>query len=65
MVSKDKSRFSVTLPAALDARLRDIAHTHRPQVSKNFLVELAVTRLLDAVDSRQLPLPLDLLRTRP
>lgn len=59
MVGKDKARFSVTIPATLDQRLRDIALTNRPKVSKNFLIELAVTRLLDAFDNRQLPLPLD------
>lgn len=59
MVGKDKARFSVTIPATLDQRLRDIAFTNRPKVSKNFLIELAVTRLLDAYDNQQLPLPLD------
>lgn len=59
MVGKDKARFSVTIPATLDERLREIARTNRPKVSKNFLIELAVTRLLDAFDNQQLSLPLD------
>jgi len=64
MIGSDKSRFSVTLPLVLDERLKEIARSHRPKVSKNFLIELAVTRLLDALDSQQLPLPLDIVRTR-
>ena len=59
MVGKAKARFSVTIPATLDQRLRDIELTKRTKESKNFLIELAVTRLLDAFDNRQLPLPLD------
>jgi hypothetical protein len=59
MVGKDKARFSVTLPSTLDSRLREIAGTNRPKVSKNHLIELAVTRWLDAFDNRQLPLPLE------
>lgn len=60
MVAKDKSRFSVSLPKVLEARLVAIGEQHRPKLTKQFLVELAVTRLVDAVDSRQLSLPLDI-----
>ncbi|MEI9986576.1 MAG: hypothetical protein WDN69_27435 [Aliidongia sp.] len=59
MVGKDKVRFSITLPKSLDARLAEVGDNHRPKLSKQFLVELAVTRLVDAIDSSQLRLPLD------
>lgn len=64
MVGKDKARFSITLPRPLDARLAEVGSNHRPKLSKQFLVELAVTRLMDAIDSNQLRLPLDLSERR-
>lgn len=56
MVKNNKPRFSVALPRPLYDRLVAIGSAHRPTLTKQFLVELAVTNLVDAVDSKQLSL---------
>lgn len=58
MASALKVRFSVTLDRSTHDRLVSLGQAQRPALKKQFLVELAVNRLLADIDSSQLELPL-------
>lgn len=53
-----KIRFSVSLSDETNNALEALAADHKPPLSKSYLVEYAVLRLLSAIKSRQLALPL-------
>jgi hypothetical protein len=53
-----KVRFSVSLSDKTNQDLEALAANHKPPISKSYLVEYAVLRLLDAVETKQLTLPL-------
>ena len=53
-----KVRFSVSLSEETNRELEALAADHRPPLSKSYLVEYAVLRLVSAVKSKQLALPL-------
>lgn len=48
----------MTMDAETDRALEALAARHRPPLSKSYVVEFAVMRLLEAVESKQLALPL-------
>jgi hypothetical protein len=53
-----KIRFSVNLSEETNLALEALAARHRPPLSKSYLIEYAVLRLIEAVNSKQLSLPL-------
>lgn len=53
-----KVRFSVSLSDETNDALEALAADHKPALSKSYLVEYAVLRLLSAIKSKQLALPL-------
>ena len=53
-----KVRFSVSLDPEVNQLLAQWGNKQRPKMSKQYLVELAVERLLEQLASRQLVLPL-------
>ncbi|GGJ52814.1 hypothetical protein CDQ92_15195 [Sphingopyxis bauzanensis] len=53
-----KVRFSVSLDPATNQAIEKIAETHKPELSKSYIVEYALVRLLDAMEAKQLTLPL-------
>ena len=53
-----KVRFSVNLSEETNKALEALAEHHKPSLSKSYLVEYAVLRLIFAVKSKQLALPL-------
>ncbi len=53
-----KVRFSVNMDEATNRSLEALAARHRPALSKSYLVEYAVLRLIEAVETKQLTLPL-------
>ena len=57
MVSKEKKRFTVTLPKAMHARLEEMGNQRQPVIKKGYLIEWAVTRLLADLDKGTLVLP--------
>ena len=57
MITK-KVRFSVSLDSDVNQQLLQWGGRLRPRMSKQYLVELAVERLLEQLASRQLLLPL-------
>lgn len=64
MVSPDKKRFSITLSRAVHDRLAAFGESQRPRLTKTYLIELAVTRLLEDIENGQLELPLSRRRRR-
>lgn len=54
-----KKRFSVTLEEADYEALRALAEGHRPALSLQYVVNVAVKDLLEKHAARQLTLPLD------
>ena len=54
----NKVRFSVSLDPEVSQLLTQWGNKQRPKMSKQYLVELAVERLLEQLASRQLVLPL-------
>lgn len=55
-----KVRFSVSLSDETNKALEALAADHKPPLSKSYLVEYAVLRLVSAIKSKQLMLPLAL-----
>lgn len=53
-----KVRFSVSLDPATNQAIEKIAERHKPELSKSYIVEYALVRLLDAMEAKQLTLPL-------
>ncbi len=59
----DRFRFSISMNRDTHDRLVALGKSLRPSLKKQYLVELAVERLLEDVEGGQLKLPLD--RTGP
>jgi len=53
-----KVRFSVGIDPKTNEALEQLAKQHKPELSKNYLVEYALVRLLAAAAAKQLSLPL-------
>ena len=53
-------RFTVTIDSGLYERLLEVADRRRPRLPKRYVVELALTRLLNEIDEGQLELGLQL-----
>jgi hypothetical protein len=51
-------RFSVSLDPKTNAAIEKLAQRHKPELSKSYVVEYALVRLLDAMEAKQLALPL-------
>ncbi len=64
MVSPAKKRFSITLSRTAHDRLVAFGASQRPRLTKTYLIELAVNRLLEDIDNDQLELPLSRRRRR-
>jgi len=59
-----KKRFSVGLDAKIDAAVEKLARQHKPELSKSYIIEYALVRLLEAMEAKQLTLPLVLQSSR-
>ena len=55
-----KVRFSVSLDSKTNRAIEELAQRHKPELSKSYIVEYALLRLLKAMDAKQLLLPLEL-----
>lgn len=55
----DDKRFTVTIEQRLYERLLDVTTRRKPRLPKRYIVELALTRLLDEANAGQLELGLD------
>lgn len=53
-----KVRFSVSLDPGTNAAIEQLAKRHKPELSKNYIVEYALVRLLESMEAKQLALPL-------
>ena len=53
-----KVRFSVGLDPKINEAIENLARRHKPAVSKGYIVEFALVRLLEAMETKQLTLPL-------
>jgi hypothetical protein len=53
-----KVRFSVSIDPKTNEALEQLAKWHKPELSKSYIVEYALVRLLDSMKSKQLTLPL-------
>ncbi|MFF8801442.1 MULTISPECIES: hypothetical protein [unclassified Methylobacterium] len=53
-----KVRFSVSIDPKINAAIERVARRHKPELSKNYIIEFALVRLLEAMDGKQLALPL-------
>lgn len=53
-----KVRFTVSIDPKINAAIERVARHHKPELSKNYIVEFALVRLLEAMDGKQLALPL-------
>jgi len=53
-----KVRFSVSIDPKTNEAIEQLAKRHKPELSKSYLVEYALVRLFDAMESKQLTLPL-------
>ncbi|MCJ2077606.1 hypothetical protein MKK68_18445 [Methylobacterium sp. E-016] len=42
----------------INAEIERMRRRHKPELSKNYIVEFALVRLLEAMDGKQLALPL-------
>ena len=54
-----KVRFSVSIDSQINAAVERVARRQKPELSKSYIVEFALVRLLEAMDDKQLPLALD------
>ncbi len=54
-----KVRFSVSLDPKTNQAIEELAQRHKPELSKSYIVEYALLRLLKAMDAKQLLLPLE------
>ena len=52
----DEKRFTVTIDRRLYERLLDVTTRRKPRLPKRYIVELAITRLLDQANAGQLEL---------
>jgi hypothetical protein len=55
-----KVRFSVSLDPKTNQAIEQLANRHKPELSKSYIVEYALLRLLTGIDEKQLLLPLEL-----
>ena len=55
----DEKRFTVTIDQRLYERLLDVTARRKPRLPKRYVVELALTRLLDQASAGQLELGFD------
>jgi len=55
----DEKRFTVTIDKHLYEQLLAVTERRRPRLPKRYVVELALSRLLDEVNSGQLELGLE------
>ena len=53
-----KVRFSVSIDPKSNEAIEQLAKRHKPEFSKSYIVEYALVRLLDAMEAKQLTLPL-------
>jgi predicted transcriptional regulator len=53
-----KVRFSVSIDPKSNEAIEQLAKRHKPELSKSYIVEYALVRLLDAMEAKQLTLPL-------
>ena len=53
-----KVRFSVSIDPKTNKAIEQLANRHKPELSKSYVVEYALVRLLDAMEAKQLTLPL-------
>jgi hypothetical protein len=53
-----KVRFSVGVDPKTNEAIDQLAKRHKPELSKSYIVEYALVRLLDAMEAKQLTLPL-------
>lgn len=53
-----KVRFSVSIDPKTNEAIEQLAKRHKPELSKSYIVEYALVRLLDAMERKQLNLPL-------
>lgn len=53
-----KVRFSVSIDPKTNGAIERLAKRHKPELSKSYIVEYALARLLDAMEAKQLTLPL-------
>jgi len=56
----NEKRFTVTIDPRLYERLLDVTVRRKPRLPKRYVVELALTRLLDQANAGQLELGLDM-----
>lgn len=59
MVRMAQKRFTVALDQGDYDALQEVAHGHRPPLSLQYVVRVAVKNLLDQHAARQLTFPLD------
>lgn len=55
----DEKRFTVTMDKRLYERLLDVSSRRKPRLPKRYIMELALTRLLDDAQAGQLELGFD------
>jgi hypothetical protein len=53
-----KVRFSVSIDPKTNEAVEQLAKRHKPELSKSYIVEYALVRLLGAMEEKQLNLPL-------
>jgi hypothetical protein len=53
-----KVRFSVSIDPKTNKAIEQLTNRHKPELSKSYVVEYALVRLLDAMEAKQLTLPL-------
>ena len=53
-----KVRFSVGIDPRTNEAIEQLAKRHKPELSKSYIVEYALVRLLAAMEAKQLSLPL-------
>lgn len=53
-----KVRFSVSIAPRTNEAIEQLAKRHKPALSKSYIVEYALVRLLEAMETKQLVLPL-------
>jgi hypothetical protein len=55
-----KVRFSVSLDPKTNQAIEELAKRHEPELSKSYIIEYALLRLLKGMTAKQLLLPLEL-----
>ena len=53
-----KVRFSVSIDPKTNEAIEQLAKRHKPELSKSYIAEYALVRLLEAMEGKQLALPL-------